>query len=521
MSKMTTATTTTMTSYGELRGEPHRGVVVFRGIPYARPPVGEWRFARPQAPDRWPNLRNADTFGPAAMQPANPVSGRAALSEVSEDCLYLNIWTPALEDQRRPVLVWLHGGAFTFGAGSLPKYDGAALARRGDLVVVTVNYRLGIFGYLRGIDICGEALPSTGNEGLLDQMAALRWVMAEIARFGGDPENVTVFGQSAGAVSISALLSMPEARGLFHKAILQSGSTNLLLTPDAANQVTEAILNDIGLTRRNAGQLRDVPAAQLLEVQARVTPRARGGFYRPVADDTEIPADPLMAIAAGSAAGIPLLVGTNLDEQKMFRRLEPEVDRLTDEGLRERLTDPRTNAQAGDDGQFDPSDATAVYRHARAARGEDTRAPELWFAIMSDRRFRVPLMRLAELHAAHTAQTYAYLFTWQSPAWNGRLGAGHAVEVPFVFGTLDDGDGDDFVRAGSEVETLSTQMQEAWIAFARSGRPQTPRLPDWEPYAIPRRRTMLLGNSSGLVDAPYEPERQFWEGKLRARAVAR
>ena len=196
---MATTTTTTGTTSGRLRGATEGGVAVFRGVPYARPPVGPLRFAPPQPPDAWTGVRDATAFGPPAMQAANPVTGRAAVAPPSEDCLTLNVWTPAPDAGRRPVLVWLHGGAFVFGAGSSPATRGATLARRGDAVVVTLNYRLGLFGYLRGVDVCGDALPSTGNAGLLDQLAALRWVRDEIAAFGGDPANVTVVGQSAGA----------------------------------------------------------------------------------------------------------------------------------------------------------------------------------------------------------------------------------------------------------------------------------------------------------------------------------
>ena len=251
---------------------------------------------------------------------------------------------------------------------------------------------------------------STGNEGLLDQLAALRWVKEEIAAFGGDPNNVTVFGQSAGAGSIYAMLSMPQTRGLFHKAILQSG-TGLFHTPSAANRVCEDILRHVGLASHEAQHLRDLPATELLDVQTRATPRSGGIAYRPVADGKDVPADPLAAIAAGSAGGIPLLVGTNLEEQRFFSRLDPEAERLTDDGLLTRLTDPRANAQAADNAQFDPAEAVAVYRQARAARGEDVTAPALWVAMLSDRRFRVPTMQLAKLQSAHCAGTYAYLFT--------------------------------------------------------------------------------------------------------------
>jgi para-nitrobenzyl esterase len=257
---------------------------------------------------------------------------------------------------------------------------------RGDVVVVTINYRLGLFGYLRGIDVCGDVLPSTGNEGLLDQIAALTWVKQEIAAFGGDPQNVTVFGTSAGSRSIALMLASPRAHGLFRRGVLQSGPA-LANTPEDAARVTEAILGHLGLAPSEAGRLRDLPAAQLLDIQTRVTPRSAGIAYGPVADGADLPADPEAVIAGGSAAGIPLLVGTNLEEQKFFRRMDPAVESLTDKSLIARLADPRTTAEARDNSSLDPAEAVALYRRERASRGESTVASELWFAIMSDRRY--------------------------------------------------------------------------------------------------------------------------------------
>jgi para-nitrobenzyl esterase len=504
---MLTTTTTATTSLGKLRGALDGGVVAFRGIPYAQPPIGPLRFAPPARPRGWSGTRSAERFGPAPMQTEPPL-GRRLIGETDEDCLSLNVWTPAPDGRRRPVLAWLHGGGFMIGAGSHPVSNGAALARRGDVVVVTINYRLGLFGYLRGIDVCGEALPSTGNEGLLDQLAALTWIKEEIAAFGGDPANVTVFGSSAGALSIGLMLAMPRARGLFQKAIMQSA-------PAFGNtwgtaRVMEAILADLGLDSNEAGCLRDLPVAQLLDIQTRLTPRSVGVDYGPVADGTDLPADPDAAIASGSAAGISLLVGTNLEEYKFFRKMDSAVESLTDETLLARLADPRTTAEARDHLTVDPADAVALYRRERASRGENTAAPELWFAIMTDRHFRVPGMRIAELHATHTPATYSYLFTWESPGWDGTRGASHEVNTPFVFGTYDLPDARGVVTPSAAVERLSLQMQDAWVAFARTGSPHTAALPDWEPYTAGRRSTMLLGTSCHAVDAPYETERRFW-----------
>jgi para-nitrobenzyl esterase len=312
------------------------------------------------------------------------------------------------------------------------------------------------------------------------------------------------------------MLAMPRARGLFQKGVMQSGAAALAKTPEDAARVMETILADLGLAPSEAGRLRDLPAAQLLDVQTRVTPRAGGIAYGPVADGADVPADPEAFIARGSAAGIPLLVGTNLEEYKFFRRMDGAVEHLTDETLLARLADPRTTLEAGDNAAVDPAEAVALYRRERASRGESTAAPELWFAIMTDRRFRAPSMRLAELHAAHTSATFTHIFTWTSPGWDGKLGAGHEVNTPFVFGTLDAPDSQDLVPAGSPVGDLPTQMQDAWIAFARTGNPQTPALAGWQPYTAAGRSTMLLGAACGSVKAPFEAERRLWDTRVPA-----
>jgi para-nitrobenzyl esterase len=493
------------TGSGQMRGVQEEGVLAFRGIPYAQPPIGPLRFRPPHKPVAWNGVRDASTYGPAPMQVGNPMTAHTslALPEMSEDCLYLNVWIPAIDDSWRPVLVWLHGGAFVFGAGSRPLYNGARLAVRGDVVVVTLNYRLGLFGFLRGKGVCGDALDTAGYESILDQIAALEWVRDEIGSFGGDPHNVTVFVQSAGARSAALLTIMPRVHGLVHKIFQQSIGLAARQTPESADGVMRHLLEAAGLSPAQAGQLRDMPAAVLLDLQQRVTPRTGGNFYRPVGDGDLIPENPFTAIAAGPSRGIPLLCSTHLDEMKFFRAMDPAVDTLDEAGLLARCRDLRPGV-----GQAEH--VIETYRAARQARGADTSPPELWFAIAGDHMYRAPLMRQAELHAAHTPQAYAYLFTWRSPARNGRLGAAHGMEMPFVFGRLDDPGMGPLTGQGEAVQRLSEQMMDAWIAFARTGNPATAALPAWPAYTADHRATMVFDESVSVVDAPMEAERAVW-----------
>jgi para-nitrobenzyl esterase len=502
------------TSYGTLRGTEEGGVSVFRGIPYARLPVGLLRFRTPERPEPWTDERDATRFGPAAPQAQSPIGDLLGISvtETDEDCLSLNVWTPAMDDGRRPVMLWLHGGAFVIGAGSQGSYNGARLSRRGDVVVVTINYRLGALGFLRS-----EALGSTGNEAILDQVAALEWVRDEIAAFGGDPNNVTEFGESAGSVSIGALLLMPRARGLFHRAIMQSGSLDLFTTPKRAEAVAHAVLADLGIDPADAARLREFPVEEVLAAQNRATPRSAGVSYAPIADGESIPEAPFEAVARGDAADVPLLIGTNLDEMKLYRFMDPKANTLDDAGLQARCE--AAVPGVGTDGVPHATRLLETYRNARAVRGQSMTPPDLWFAISTDQIFRHGATRLAELRSSYAAPVYAYLFTWQSQGHDGVLGAGHALDIPFVFGALDDPSLGALVGDTPEARALSERMQDAWIAFARTGNPATEHLPPWPAYEPSHRTTMIFGEEVAAVDAPYEPERAFWstvsESKIR------
>lgn len=495
-------------STGRIEGSIDHGVAVYRGIPFALPPIGQRRFRAPVPHPAWAGVRPAHVFGPQAPQNSGPITkmmGGAGARE-DEDCLYLNVWTPeATQTAPRPVMVWIHGGAFEIGAGSQPIYDGARLARRGDLVVVSINYRLGLLGRLDLHGFGGAAHDTTANATTLDQIAALRWVHDNIAAFGGDPRQVTIFGESAGSMSVGTLLAAPAARGLFQRAIMQSGAVNFLSTAADGATLAQTLCTALELPPAQIERLWDVPVAQLLRAQQKAFPRLGGGRvglpFQPIVDGDVLPIAPLDALRAGSAAGMPLMIGTNLDEMKLFGLFDPTFGTLDDAGLRRRA---ERALPAGVDRII------ATYRDARAARGEAITPTDLWYAIDSDRTFRHPSMELAAVQRAHQAEVYAYLFTWQSPLLGGRIGAGHAVELPFVFGTLEDAMLSQFTGTGDDAFALSAAMQNAWIEFAHRGRPAHSHLPAWTPYDADR-RTMIFGAECGMVDAPREPERACWD----------
>jgi para-nitrobenzyl esterase len=495
---------TVQTGYGRIEGVAEDGVQAFKGVPFASPPVAELRWEPPRDLQAWTGVRDASAYGPASLQAQSPIGqmmGMTFAEGTSEDCLFLNIWTPVADAGRRPVMVFIHGGAFVIGAGSQPMYDGCRLAKRGDLVVVTINYRLGAMGFLRLREATGENVPATGNEAILDQIAALRWVQDEISSFGGDPANVTVFGESAGAISISALLASPAAKGLFRRAILQSGSANLITSAAAAADVGRRIVDDLA-AGADATRLRAVPASRVLETQDRATPRSGGVSYAPVADGEVIASDPFGAIAAGSASGIDILAGTNLDEMNLFRFMDPSIDAMDTSGLLVRATNVFGERAA---------DAVATYRDAVAGRGQEPTPARTWLAIQTDQVFRVPAMRLLALQSAH-APAYAYRFDQPSDAFGGVLGAAHALELPFVFGSLGDPGFGPIVGGASEVNLhLSAYMQDAWIAFARTGNPATEALPPWPAYDPGSRPTMLLSSEPSLAHAPEEATRALWD----------
>jgi para-nitrobenzyl esterase len=430
----------------------------------------------------------------------------------SEGCLYLNVWTPGLDDAKRPVLVWIHGGGFLIGAGSTRIYEGQGLARRGDVVVVTFNYRLGVLGYVHLNGIGGEEFSDASNAGVRDQIAALEWIRDNIERFGGDPDNVTVCGQSAGAMSIGALLGAPRARKLFHRAICQSGAAHNVLTQDQANEVAEIFLGELGGPPRNRDALARVPVERVLKAQGAANRQLATleniMVFLPAVDGDVIPEPPIEAIRRGAAADIPILVGTTLDEWKLFTPFDSGVPAMGEEALVERFRDvlPRVAARA-------PEAAAAAwqYREAVRARGGQTSPFEVWSAFQSARVFHYPASILSESQSKARGPAYSYLFTWRPPALRRTLGACHALDIPFIFGLTNHPVARPFTGLAASAARLSRRMQHAWINFARSGQPGHEALPPWEPYDAETRATMVFGRDCYLADAPLETERALWE----------
>jgi para-nitrobenzyl esterase len=487
------------TQIGDLRGAYENGIAVFRRVPYAAAPVGELRFSPSQPPPSWRGVRDASQDGPIAPQ------GRSRLAHVmgdferpqSEDCLTLNIWTPAPDSAKRPVLVWIHGGAFASGSGSLPWYSGGRFAANGDVVVVSINYRLGALGFL--------CLPgvSDGNLGLLDQIAALRFVRDNIAAFGGNPENMTVVGQSAGAASIAILMTMPQAGGLFRRAILQSTPFGRMSrTLEDAHRIGRRLLEVLGLKPEEAGTLKSLPFARFVTAQGEVA-RLEKKFadalapFWPVIDGNVFRGDVAPALKAGAGAEIDTMIGTTREEMAAFYCIDGEIanaDHATIEGVFASVF---------------PSGHRPYYDEIRRMRASGTNAALLG-DLMSDAMFRIGSLRLAEWRADQGRPAYVYQFDWQSPA---GFESCHCLEIPFVFNNFPNWKDSPMLKGAKPAETegLAKAMHGAWIAFARTGRPDHQRLPAWAPYRREDRMTMRFDSVIGPVsDLAGLASRQPW-----------
>lgn len=492
------------TAAGTFEGRREGEVLAFRGIRYAQPPVGPLRFRAPVAPEPWDGVVDAREYGPVPHQ--MPIAADLlippAAAELNgpedEDCLALNVVTPDTAG-RRPVIVYIHGGNFVEGAGSQQWAEPSALAARGDVVCVTVNYRLGVLGWL----FLDEVAPGLADDnlGLRDQMAALEWVRAHIAAFGGDPANVTLCGYSAGAWSIAALMAAGCSPRLFDRAIVMSGGVRCHSRAEATAQ-TRRILARLGV-EGEPERLREITPSRLTAALAADWDEQGHPFppIRPVADGRLIPLDPQAALEAGVAAGTRTIVGSTLDEFKLVASVDGEAAQLDDEGLLARFAElgPGTAARVA-----------AGYRAARQARGEPAAPSDLYWAIASDRVFSVPGVRVAEAQSGVQSDTWMYQVRWK--AGDPRLGACHSVDIALAFGTLDLPGMEILTGTSAAAHALSATMIDAWAAFARSGDPNGPGLPAWPRYDRERRDTMVFDDPCRVVGAPQAEERRSWEG---------
>jgi para-nitrobenzyl esterase len=502
---------TVSTTQGKLAGTLAKDIAVFRGVPYAAPPLGALRWAPPAPPSAWTGTRDATKDGPAPPQLPSRlerVMGRVDFANgQGEDCLTLTIAAPwPAAGAKRPVMVFFHGGAWMSGAGSLALYGGAELARFGDVVVIGVNYRLGALGYLHVPE-----MPSAGsgaNYGLLDHVAALGWVRDNIAAFGGDPANVTIFGQSAGGGSIATLMEMPDAVKLFRRAILQSAAVMPHVKPEAARRVTDEVLNALGLDRARIAALREVPVAKLLDAQraammATGKPTDPTPVYRMVHDGKVLATDPPAGVAAGRAKGIDVMIGTTRDEVHAFFINNDALAKIDRAGMAKALA-PTAGARA----------EAVVEAYAKRLPG--AAAPALFAALQTDAMFRLPSLRFAEAQSRH-ARAYVYRFDWQ-PTAEAPYGAAHCIELPFVFGNFADWDAapvpPTMLKGGDRtaMTRLSHQMMGAWTAFAKSGDPNHAGLPKWEPWSRANRRSLLFDAETRAATGVDDEIEAVWRG---------
>jgi para-nitrobenzyl esterase len=508
------------TRQGKLRGARLGACFQFRGIRYA---VAE-RFMPPRLPASWSGVRDALAPGASAPQTnANPPPGPpyvitaqlprpagapppARLPE-SEDCLFLNVWTPALNDGRkRPVMLWLHGGFFYGGTGSTT--DGSAIAGRGDAVVVSINHRLNAFGFTHLADIAGRDFAQSGNAGMLDIVAALEWVRDNIEAFGGDPARVMVFGASGGGMKTSFLMASPRAEGLLHRAGIQSGPGLRFLERDAASAVTERLLAQLGLTSANARDLATIPMDRLLAgyhaVAAAMPPRRFIDLpcFAPVIDADLLPRHPFSPDAAPRAARIPMLIGHNAQEMSFFWGNDPEAFTLDEAGLRHRA-EGFLGAKADD-----------ILTRYRAAYPGATPA-RLYLQSFSDYSLMLPVLAQADRHAgAGGAATYGYRLDYESPALGGKLGALHTMEAPLVFDTVEANRA--LLGPGEGPARLARRMSEAWVRFAATGDPNGAGLPAWPRYTTAGRATMLFDTDPHVANDPAQMARTAMASLLQA-----
>jgi para-nitrobenzyl esterase len=494
------------TAFGKLRGVETDGIRVFKGVPYGASTAGNNRFMAPVEPEPWTGVRDALNYGPSApqRQPGAAAGGGASVSGEglpgeSEDCLVLNVWTPAVKDNaKRPVMVWLHGGGFATGSGSAPTYNGANLARRGNVVVITINHRLNVLGHTFLADLGGADFAASGAAGVLDIVRSLEWVRENAAEFGGDPDNVTIFGQSGGGRKVEALLTMPSAKGLFHRAIVESGAAMRLVERGQANRVTEQLLKELGLGEGQVREMQGLPLERMMTAYFAAVRNMPGvdqsvSGFSPAVDGKILPQHPFDPAASPLSGDVPVMIGSTRTEMTFQLMNSPKPFTLDDAGMRGEV-ESLLGKVAGE--------TIDAYRKANPS----VNPTDLYHLIASDFRYNGPTMKIAERRAAlNRGPVYLYYFRWETPVQGGRLKSPHTIEIPFAFDNVKIAER--LTGGGAEAMALADKVSDSWIAFARSGDPNNAKIPRWPAYNATDRQTLVIDNEITVAKDPIREQR--------------